>query len=244
MEQNPAPISEKAKKLKLLNNYEGLLSLTGKLFEEIQDDNANASNFKIDLDEFIHELINEVSGQELLFIRMLSSLETPSPFISHSLNTAIFSFIISSYIEIDTHIQFMILTAALLHDIGKINFSEKIKALYIYRDEAPTLIQQNHPVWGERLCLSYLKLSPEIARLVLNHHEQNDGSGYPRHLKENELTIYDQIIIAANLIDNILQKTHYNSFDTMQTTVQKLMDSHRNIFSATIRNVFNDIFSL
>jgi putative nucleotidyltransferase with HDIG domain len=69
-------------------------------------------------------------------------------------------------------------TGGLLHDIGKLGVPDEVlKKPGALNDEEYAIVQK-HAVWGEAL-LGRLGFSSRIRRLVRDHHERLDGSGYP-----------------------------------------------------------------
>jgi len=235
-------LADKTIKLKKFNIYETFVVSLGRIFDEIKDEKLNITDFQNRLNFFADNLKREVSGYEDFFIRMISCIEVPDHFISHSLNTAIFSYILSSHITTGKVNQQNLILAALLHDIGKIDFNEDIKVKYFFRGNDADSIYINHPIWGERIIVSHLKMQGEIARLVLNHHEQIDGTGFPRKLNGSGLTINDNIHITANLLDNALMKTHYDCMDTLSRVINALLQSHGEKFTPAIKSALNEIF--
>jgi hypothetical protein len=244
MELNNKSTLDKVIKLRKFTAYEGFISSLRKIFMEIQKEELYIPDFKIELDLLINNLIDEVSGYDEYFLEMISCLEMPDNFVSHCLNTAILSLIFSTCLKIDQKKQRELITAALFHDAGKINFVENIKIKYIYREEDKKKIFKNHPIWGERILISHLRMNQQIARLVLNHHEQLDGAGFPRNLKESELTIYDNILFTANLIDNAMKKVHYPCLDSLRRLVELILDTHGDKFLRDMKSVLHEIFIL
>ncbi len=87
--------------------------------------------------------------------------------------------------------------AGLLHDIGKIGVEDRIllKPARLDRDE--TELMRRHPVYGAAILEPSAALRP-LVPLVLAHHENYDGSGYPRGLKGDAIPIGARIIIVAD----------------------------------------------
>ena len=69
-------------------------------------------------------------------------------------------------------------TGGLLHDIGKLSVPDAVLKKPGPLDDAEYAIVQKHTVWGDAL-LGRLGFSPRVRRLVRDHHERLDGSGYP-----------------------------------------------------------------
>ncbi len=69
-------------------------------------------------------------------------------------------------------------TGGLLHDIGKLSVPDEVLKKPGALDDDEFAIVQKHPVWGDAL-LGRLGFSHRVRRLVRDHHERLDGTGYP-----------------------------------------------------------------
>ncbi|HUQ17538.1 MAG TPA: HD-GYP domain-containing protein [Candidatus Saccharimonadales bacterium] len=87
--------------------------------------------------------------------------------------------------------------AGLLHDIGKIGVEDKIlmKPMRLEPDEQE--LMRRHPIYGASILEPSAALRP-LVPLVLHHHENFDGTGYPEGLKGEEIPIGARIIIVAD----------------------------------------------
>jgi diguanylate cyclase (GGDEF)-like protein/PAS domain S-box-containing protein len=92
--------------------------------------------------------------------------------------------------------------AGFLHDIGKITLDKGIllRQHALTEDEAKELEQ--HAVTGYRI-LNLFDETMDLAEGVLCHHENWDGSGYPRGLKGEEIPILARIIKLAESYNDI-----------------------------------------
>jgi putative nucleotidyltransferase with HDIG domain len=87
--------------------------------------------------------------------------------------------------------------AGTLHDIGKITVPEAILRKPGSLSEAEWQIMRTHPDQGARL----LRLDPgldDVARIVRQHHEQYDGSGYPDGRAGADITIEARIVCVCD----------------------------------------------
>jgi HAMP domain-containing protein len=99
-------------------------------------------------------------------------------------------------------------SAALLHDIGKIGFPDRILCNTgpIPPDGVPVI--RNHPLAGETI----LKPVGSLARLcsiVRYHHEKYDGSGYPDSLRGEEIPLASRMIAVADSFDAMVSERPY-----------------------------------
>ena len=87
--------------------------------------------------------------------------------------------------------------AGLLHDIGKIGVEDRILMKPARLDPDEVELMQRHPVYGAAILEPSAALRP-LVPLVLAHHENFDGSGYPEGLKGDAIPIGARIIIVAD----------------------------------------------
>jgi putative nucleotidyltransferase with HDIG domain len=87
--------------------------------------------------------------------------------------------------------------AALLHDIGKIGVEDRILLKPERLDPAEKERMQQHPIFGASILEPSVALRP-LVPLVLHHHENYDGSGYPDGLSGEAIPLGSRIIIVAD----------------------------------------------
>lgn len=123
-----------------------------------------------------------------------------------------------------------ITTATLVHDIGLIVIPQQIltktealselevQKFKLHTIQGEALFRQNMSHMGQK----YLTLFCDI---ILYHHEQWNGQGYPFQLAENTIPLTARIVFAANLIDN-LTNDHPSrkalSFDVAIDTIRRM----------------------
>src|SRR6185437_13853788 len=82
----------------------------------------------------------------------------------------------------------------LLHDIGKLSVPEEILQKPASLDDTEYEIVKLHPERGRELLSELGGFDDTVGRLVLDHHERLDGSGYPRGLDARELDLATRIL--------------------------------------------------
>lgn len=87
--------------------------------------------------------------------------------------------------------------AGLLHDIGKIGVEDRILMKPARLDDDETELMRRHPMYGASILEPSIALRP-LVPLVLRHHENYDGSGYPGGVKGEEIPLGSRIIIVAD----------------------------------------------
>ena len=90
--------------------------------------------------------------------------------------------------------------AALVHDIGKINIPAEILSKPSKLNEMEFSLIKNHPKTGYDI-LKTIDFPWPVARIVLQHHERLDGSGYPQGLKGEKILLEAKIIGTADVVE-------------------------------------------
>lgn len=115
--------------------------------------------------------------------------------------------------------QELVHTAALLHDIGKFAFPDRILKGGHDLADADWEHVYKHPEMGAELLRSVSGYGP-IAAIVAAHHERPDGRGYPDALKRDEIPEASRLIAVADAYDVITARGGYNkgrsSFEALQ----------------------------
>jgi HD-GYP domain-containing protein (c-di-GMP phosphodiesterase class II) len=92
--------------------------------------------------------------------------------------------------------------AALIHDVGKIFIPAEILGKTIRLTEEEMAQVRTHVQSGYDL-LKGLAFPWPVARIVLEHHERIDGSGYPNGLTGENLLMESRILVVADVVDAI-----------------------------------------
>ena len=90
--------------------------------------------------------------------------------------------------------------AALVHDIGKINIPAEILSKPSKLNDMEFSLIKNHPKIGYDI-LRKIDFSWPVAKIVLQHHEKIDGSGYPQGLKGEKILLEAKIIGVADVVE-------------------------------------------
>ncbi len=170
--------------------------------------------------------------------------------ICHPLNVAVISGLIAKKLDYSARSIDHVVLAALLHDIGKlkIKLSDSEAMLTMNEDEV-----KDHTIIGYKMIKEEFKLPDEIAKAALEHHENNDGSGYPQGLSSDYISEFSQIVNVANYYDNLaFNRTHalvVNNKEALRAMLEvgtrkfaaKILYSFIHMFNYDDSRSFNDM---
>lgn len=160
--------------------------------------------------------------------------------LCHPLNVAVVAGLIARKLEYSPRNVDEILFAALLHDIGKmeINIPGESSLLTLNEDEI-----KDHTVLGYKLIREQFGLSEEIAKVALEHHENNDGSGYPQGLSNDFISEYSQIVNVANYYDNLAFNRTHILVTNNKEALRAMLEVGTKRFSAKMLYTFIHMFN-
>lgn len=144
------------------------------------------------------ELFNSIQ----VFIMLVNAKDKYT--YGHCLRTMELSKKMAIFLGLDHNMVKDITYGSLLHDIGKIEVSRDILNKPSRLSQEEWEIVKQHPQWGADIIKPMDSLKGALP-IILRHHENYDGSGYPHGLKGNEIDIGARIL---RIID---------SFDAMTT---------------------------
>ena len=102
----------------------------------------------------------------------------------------------------------LIVTAARVHDIGKIGTPDAVLNKPGKLDPAERAIMEQHPVAGAELLRRYRDFARGVA-LVRHHHESWDGTGYPDRLTGAAIPFGARVIAVADSYDAMTSDRPY-----------------------------------
>ena len=142
----------------------------------------------------------EVAREDKRFLLRVQKdiLANPSEnyLVSHSVKSTIISIIIGFFLKLPNHRLIELGVAALLHEIGMVNLPSKLYLSKRHLEPHEYKVIKTHPVLGYGI-LKYSDFPLTITLSALEHHERENGSGYPRGLTGDRISLYAKIIAVA-----------------------------------------------
>lgn len=128
--------------------------------------------------------------------------------------------------------------AGLLHDLGKalmpmdvLNKPGKLT------DEEFSIIKK-HPEEGHKLLLESTGADEIALDVVLHHHEKTDGSGYPKGLKDSEISLFAKMGAVCDVYDAITSNRPYKAGWDPAESLRKMAEWANGHFDQTVFQAF------
>jgi HD-GYP domain-containing protein (c-di-GMP phosphodiesterase class II) len=133
-------------------------------------------------------------------IRLLS--EKVGERASHEINVTVISLLLGNTCGLDKQALHELGLGALLHDIGKIDLPDRLRYTSENRSAAEDKIYQQHVAYGVALGRN-MALPAGALAVIVQHHENADGSGYPKQLRNAALSPAARIVALVNYYDTL-----------------------------------------
>lgn len=183
-----------------------LQELTLSQNEELRDLNQNLETKVKERTEKVTLLNQQLKQGFIGSIRAMAQLGEmhSSDLGEHSKRVTVMTGQIAKQLGLSMEELFQINSAALLHDIGKIELPDNLLAKP-YNKLIPVEQRQvqNHVIMGEKITQMVPSLE-KAAVLIRHHHERFDGRGYPDGLKGEEIPLGSRIIFVADYYDHLV----------------------------------------
>jgi putative nucleotidyltransferase with HDIG domain len=138
--------------------------------------------------------------------------------------------------------QDLVHTAALLHDVGKFIFPDRILKGDNKLTEEDWNIIRMHPYQGARI-VSQIEGYGPVGEIIIAHHERMDGKGYPRHLKGDEIPMLSRIISVSDIYDVMTARDSYRKPISSFEAIRELRRVSGTQLDAHLVEVFIEVLS-
>lgn len=130
--------------------------------------------------------------------------------------------------------------ATLLHDAGQITLPDEItKKQGALTGEEYNLIKE-HPKKAA-IILKPLKSLKDVVPLILHHHENWDGSGYPMGLKANDIPIGARIMGLVGAFEAMVMPKSYREAMSIDTAISEIKNNAGKQFDPKVVNAFANV---
>jgi putative nucleotidyltransferase with HDIG domain len=138
-------------------------------------------------------------------------LEMKDPYTAgHQKRVSELAFKIAEGMGLDEHEREGILMASLIHDIGKISIPSEILSKPGRLSEIEYDLIKTHSQRGFDI-LKEIEFPWPIAKIVLQHHERLDGSGYPEGVRGDQIMFTSRILTVADVMEAISSHRPYRA---------------------------------
>lgn len=156
----------------------------------------------------VNDMVDTALTEGDVAVHALNGNRSSDANYQHSLNVTVLALIMAKTIEMSQEDARLLGMAAIFHDIGKTEITDKI----LMKKDPLTKSEQSHfeqhSEFGARMAQE-IGLPVRIGKIIHQHHEYADGSGYPKHLKADQIDPLARLIGLVNSYDNLCNPNNF-----------------------------------
>ncbi|MBN2861495.1 MAG: HD domain-containing protein, partial [Sphaerochaetaceae bacterium] len=182
-----------------------------------------ASIMKDNLENEVAAILRKQEYENRVSIRTMNKIfALRDPYtISHQEEVASLARAIGRSLGLDQDSLQDLTLGGLLHDIGKIETPQEILSKPGQLNAEEFSLVKRHPFTGYSIIKDAM-VSDNVKRIVLEHHEREDGSGYPNGLHGDDIHYLSKIIAVADVISAMRSHRPYRPALPLEVVLSEL----------------------
>ncbi|MDA3940226.1 MAG: HD domain-containing protein [Spirochaetia bacterium] len=196
------------------------------------------------ISEKAKEIIFQLKEHKDLLLNINSEVsESESYIIHHSIKTTFLVLAIADFLKFPIHKQIEIGIAAMLHKLGMLLLPSKLYEKQVALTDKELQVIRTHPVISYKT-LKQAEFPVSIYIAILEHHEHMNGSGYPRKLTGDKISLNGKILSVASAFAAATTKRPYRSGLDGHSGIMDLLKSKGTKYDENILRTLVYIMSL
>lgn len=180
--QSAAALNDRAEKI---HKYFQFQTLTREhVYAQLKNGYLKDVNIAYDMREIVEEILKDISAAGVKFMNTVLFKAKDTYQLDHAINTTILAILIGRKYRFSKAELLDLALGTFLHDFGKI-IVEKLRSAS--QEKLADDLDKEHPTFGYLLLHNSREASPVVTQIVNQHHEYQDGSGFPIGLKGQNL---------------------------------------------------------
>ena len=156
--------------------------------------------------------------------------------VAHTVTTAWTAYGLAVRMLADDDAVRRVYLGALLHDVGKIGVSLSVLEKPGRLDEVEMAVMRTHVELTERILCGLV--DDDVLQIAVRHHEKLDGSGYPRGLCGDRLTMPERIVAVADIVSALVGSRSYKEAYPKEKVLSILSEqSEKGLIDASVVQV-------
>ena len=159
--------------------------------------------------EYVGDVVGFVKKNPTCLKKLHEVLALDYTLFTHSVNVCLLLVAFGCRLGLNAEKVTVLGLGGLFHDIGKRSIPEEILNKPGPLNEDEWEVMRKHPAEGVQLLRAAGNLPAETYRMVYQHHENLDGTGYPRGISGESLSDFSQIIRIIDAYDALTSQRCY-----------------------------------
>ncbi|MCM8762471.1 MAG: HD domain-containing protein, partial [Candidatus Omnitrophica bacterium] len=133
--------------------------------------------------------------------------------------------------------------ASILHDIGKIYIPGEILSAPRPLTDIEMALVRLHPVKGYHI-LKDIGFPWPVAKIVFQHHERLDGSGYPEGIDDDNILLESRILAVADVVEAMSSHRPYRDALGIESALKEIETKKGLCYDEKVVNTCKELFKM
>lgn len=197
-----------------------------------------------DMNQVVGDLIGDIIKTPEALLNLLASRSFDDYTFSHNINVATISLMLGRAMGLGLQQLQSLGVGALLHDIGKLRIALAIMNKKEKLSSSELIEVRRHPTIGYCLLSNSKDIDDNAKNIVLQHHEQLVGSGYPKGAKGPQIPLMAKIVAIADVFDAMTTDRPHRPAKSPYEAINFLLRGTNSHFDPEILQLFLQRVSL
>ncbi len=158
----------------------------------------------------------------------------------HNIGVGVISTLIGKWLELNEEELTALTLAGTLHDIGNLRIPQDLLNKPGKLTEEEFDVVKKHAIYGYEILKKTQGISYRAALVALQHHEREDGRGYPLGLTSDKIDLFSKIVAVADIFHAMSSKRPYHNALPFYEVVRQMKEGFFGKLDPTIVSVFLD----
>jgi HD-GYP domain-containing protein (c-di-GMP phosphodiesterase class II) len=186
--------------------------------------------------QMIHQTVEKQN-----LIEIFASLQSKEDYTyRHIIGVAVIATLIGKWLGIKDTELMQLTMAATLHDVGKVKIPVDILNNPGKLTKAEFALFKKHTIFGYQMIKETVGTNHRQALVALQHHERQDGSGYPFGVGADKIDLFSRIVAIADVFHAMSSNRAYRNASPFYETLKQIHQNAFGILDARIIHIFMD----
>ncbi|GBG15425.1 uncharacterized protein NMK_3032 [Novimethylophilus kurashikiensis] len=186
-----------------------------------------------DVESLISDMVDSVMTESDVILHAMNGHTMGDESYVHALNVSVLALMLAKSLDMTVEDARHLGMAAIFHDMGKSEIPDRVLLKTDPLTKAEQSLVEQHTEIGARLARE-VEMNARIVKVIMQHHECADGSGYPLGLKLDAIDPLARLVAIVNTYDNLCNPLNAAQSMTPYEALSHMFATQRNKFDSAM----------
>ena len=189
-----------------------------------------------ELSSKVKDLCVFIKENRRFVLRILQSTQEPKAkefLVSHSMRSTVYAITIGMQLRLPLSNLVELGVSCIVHEIGMIRLPPQLYMTERALNASDKKMIFTHPIISYNI-LQEFEFPLKVCLGALEHHERENGTGYPNHLPSEKISIYAKIIAVACSFEAITAPRHYKNAQSSYEAMVDMLKNNKQFYDENV----------